>query len=207
MHEQLSDYVVPMIAGLVFIAVMSRVQDTVRLALNAVLVVGASGVYMSGGLGMWELVYATLAGARARVLRAAFLLRDRHRLALSRGLGQRAPPVRQPDLAVYAELVTGLPDLRHCDRRVVSVRSDAAVYTRSHVRARADGEQRGHGVERHAHDARELTLQRLAESGRLTHAPPETPGLQGSDAANAALGYPRANCGHCHNAARPAHAE
>lgn len=58
-----------------------------------------------------------------------------------------------------------------------------------------------------AQDARELTLQRLADSGRLTHAPSETPGLQGSDAANAALSYLHAKCGHCHNAARPANAE
>jgi hypothetical protein len=59
---QLWDYAAPVIAGLIFVAIMSRVREAVRLPLNAVLVIGASGVYMSGGFGLWEVAYAMLAG-------------------------------------------------------------------------------------------------------------------------------------------------
>src|SRR5262245_58563877 len=59
---QLLDYVMPAVAAVIFIAAMSRVPGHVRLPLNAVLVIGASGVYMSGGFGVWELAYAALAG-------------------------------------------------------------------------------------------------------------------------------------------------
>ena len=62
MQLQLVDYVAPALAGLVFIAIMSRIRDAVRLPLNAAFVIGASGVYMSGGFGLWEVVYAMLAG-------------------------------------------------------------------------------------------------------------------------------------------------
>jgi hypothetical protein len=58
----LSDYLGPVFGALVFVALMSRVPEPHRKTLNAVLVIGASGVYMSGGFGGWELVYALLAG-------------------------------------------------------------------------------------------------------------------------------------------------
>lgn len=62
MDLQLAEYLGPGIAGLIFIVLMSRVRDEVRLPLNAVLVTGASGVYMSGGFGLWEVAYAMAAG-------------------------------------------------------------------------------------------------------------------------------------------------
>jgi uncharacterized protein DUF6010 len=51
-------YVVPVLIGLAFVAVMSLVRDPAsRLRLNAVVAVGASGTYLSGGtFGAWELV-------------------------------------------------------------------------------------------------------------------------------------------------------
>jgi hypothetical protein len=51
------DIIGPVLAACVFVVMMSRVREPVRLRLNAVLVAGASGVYLSGGLGVWELVY------------------------------------------------------------------------------------------------------------------------------------------------------
>ena len=59
---QLSDYVGPIIGALIFCAIMSRVAEPQRRTLNAILVTGASGVYMSGGFGGWELAYALVAG-------------------------------------------------------------------------------------------------------------------------------------------------
>lgn len=59
---QWPDYVGPVFAALIFVAIMSRVAEPQRRTLNAVLVTGASGVYMSGGFGAWELVYALIAG-------------------------------------------------------------------------------------------------------------------------------------------------
>ena len=41
----------------VFVLLMSRVAEPARRNLNAVLVGGASGVYLSGGFGVWELAY------------------------------------------------------------------------------------------------------------------------------------------------------
>jgi hypothetical protein len=51
------DIIGPVLAACVFVAVMAQVKEPVRLRLNAILVAGASGVYLSGGLGVWELVY------------------------------------------------------------------------------------------------------------------------------------------------------
>jgi len=58
----LLDYLAPAVMGLVFIVAMSRVPERVRLPLNAAAVIGASGVYMSGGFGLWEVAYAMLTG-------------------------------------------------------------------------------------------------------------------------------------------------
>jgi hypothetical protein len=52
------DMVGPAAAAIVFVLVMSSVKEPSRRHLNAILVAGAGGVYMSGGLGAWELVYA-----------------------------------------------------------------------------------------------------------------------------------------------------
>jgi hypothetical protein len=51
------DYIGPMIGAGVFVLVMSLVREPARRTFNAVLIAGASGVYMSGGFGVWELVY------------------------------------------------------------------------------------------------------------------------------------------------------
>jgi hypothetical protein len=55
------DWVGPALGAAAFVALMSRVPEPARHRYNAVVVVGASGVYLSGGLGAWELVYAGLA--------------------------------------------------------------------------------------------------------------------------------------------------
>ena len=59
------DYVGPVVAAIVFILIMSRVKEPARRSVNAILVAGASGVYMSGGLGLWELLYAAVGGTVA----------------------------------------------------------------------------------------------------------------------------------------------
>lgn len=55
-----ADVLQPVIGALVFVFVMSLVREPMRRTLNAVLVAGAGGVYLSGGLGPWELVYPAL---------------------------------------------------------------------------------------------------------------------------------------------------
>jgi hypothetical protein len=53
------DILGPAIGAGVFILGMSRVREPVRLKLNAVLVAGAAGVYMSGGgFGLGEVAFA-----------------------------------------------------------------------------------------------------------------------------------------------------
>jgi len=55
------NYVAPVIAAVVFVLVMSLVREPARLTLNAVFVAGASGTYLSGGFGLWELLYPVIA--------------------------------------------------------------------------------------------------------------------------------------------------
>jgi hypothetical protein len=50
------DYVGPVIGAVVFVVVMSLVKEPGRQTCNAILVAGASGVYLSGGFGPWELI-------------------------------------------------------------------------------------------------------------------------------------------------------
>ncbi len=57
-----ADYLGPAAGGLLFILVMSLVKEPARRNFNAVFVAGASGVYLSGGLGVWELPYPAVAG-------------------------------------------------------------------------------------------------------------------------------------------------
>ena len=54
------DYVGPVIGAVVFVVVMSLVKEPGRQTFNAMLVAGASGVYLSGGFGPWELVYPAI---------------------------------------------------------------------------------------------------------------------------------------------------
>jgi hypothetical protein len=58
----LADWVGPAAGALVFIAIMSRVREPARRNYNAIFVAGASGVYLSGGFGLWELLYTAVAG-------------------------------------------------------------------------------------------------------------------------------------------------
>jgi hypothetical protein len=55
------DYVGPAIGAVVFILLMSLVPEPTRRKLNAILVAGAGGAYVSGGLGPWELLYTAAA--------------------------------------------------------------------------------------------------------------------------------------------------
>lgn len=51
------DIIVPVVIGLVFVAVMSLIPEPRRRHVNAVLVGGAGAAYLSGGgLGYWELL-------------------------------------------------------------------------------------------------------------------------------------------------------
>jgi len=58
----MADVVGPFVASIVFVVVMSLVKQPARRTYNAILVAGASGVYLSGGFGLWELLYAAVAG-------------------------------------------------------------------------------------------------------------------------------------------------
>jgi len=55
------DYVGPAVGAVVFVLIMSRVAEPSRRTFNAIFVAGASGVYLSGGLGPWELLYPAIA--------------------------------------------------------------------------------------------------------------------------------------------------
>ena len=57
------DYVGPALGALLFVAVMSLVAEPTRRTLNAIILAGASGVYLSGGFGVWELVYPVIGTA------------------------------------------------------------------------------------------------------------------------------------------------
>jgi hypothetical protein len=55
------DYAGPVIAATLFVLVMSLVPEPTRRTFNAILVAGACGVYLSGGFGVWELLYPAVA--------------------------------------------------------------------------------------------------------------------------------------------------
>jgi hypothetical protein len=57
-----TDFAGPAGAAIVFVLFMSLVREPARRSYNAVLLAGASGVYLSGGFGAWELAYAAVAG-------------------------------------------------------------------------------------------------------------------------------------------------
>ena len=57
----LMDVLGPAIGASVFVVTMSMVREPTRGTLNAVLVAGASGVYLNGGFGVWEIVYPVVA--------------------------------------------------------------------------------------------------------------------------------------------------
>jgi hypothetical protein len=56
------DFVGPVIGALVFVVIMSLVSEPARRTINAIIVAGASGAYLSGGgFGMWEVAFPVLA--------------------------------------------------------------------------------------------------------------------------------------------------
>ena len=57
----LIDALGPAFGAAVFVLLLSLVQEPTRKTLNAIFVAGASGVYLSGGFGVWELLYPAIA--------------------------------------------------------------------------------------------------------------------------------------------------
>jgi hypothetical protein len=55
------DYIGPVVASLLFIASMGVVTEPARRTLGAIVLAGAGGVYLSGGFGVWELLYPAVA--------------------------------------------------------------------------------------------------------------------------------------------------
>ncbi len=55
------DYFGPAISAVGFVLAMSLVPEPTRRKFNAVFAAGASGVYLNGGFGVWELLYPALA--------------------------------------------------------------------------------------------------------------------------------------------------
>jgi len=49
------DSVGPALGAVVFVAALSLVAEPARRTVNAIILAGASGVYLSGGFGLWEL--------------------------------------------------------------------------------------------------------------------------------------------------------
>src|SRR3989442_11425384 len=65
------DYIGPALGALLFVAVMSLLAEPTRPTLNAIILAGASGGYLSGGFGLWEISYpGTGAAGWLRALRA-----------------------------------------------------------------------------------------------------------------------------------------
>src|SRR4029453_14940031 len=56
-----TDYIGPALGAVIFVLVMSLVKEPTRRTFNALFVAGASGVYLSGGFGPWELLYPAIA--------------------------------------------------------------------------------------------------------------------------------------------------
>jgi Family of unknown function (DUF6010) len=54
------DYVGPAIGAALFVLAMSFMKEPARRSFNAIFVAGASGVYLSGGFGVWELLYPAI---------------------------------------------------------------------------------------------------------------------------------------------------
>ena len=55
------DYVGPAVSAAIFVLVMSLVKEPACRTLNAIFAAGATGVYLSGGFGAWELLYPAMA--------------------------------------------------------------------------------------------------------------------------------------------------
>jgi len=55
------DYIGPALGAAVFVLIMAFVREPTRRTFNVVLAAGATGVYLNGGFGAWELLYPVLA--------------------------------------------------------------------------------------------------------------------------------------------------
>jgi Family of unknown function (DUF6010) len=55
------DYAGPLFCAALFVVAMSQVKEPARRTLNAIFAAGATGVYLSGGFGPWELLYPAIA--------------------------------------------------------------------------------------------------------------------------------------------------
>ena len=55
------DYIGPVIGAGLFVFIMSLVPHPARRNFNAIFAAGAMGSYLSGGFGIWEVVYLALA--------------------------------------------------------------------------------------------------------------------------------------------------
>jgi len=62
---QLTDYVIPPVAAVLFMVAMSLLKEPTRRHGNAILAAGAASAYLSGGLGPWELIYPVVGGVVA----------------------------------------------------------------------------------------------------------------------------------------------
>jgi hypothetical protein len=58
----MSDYVGPVVGAVVFVVLMGIIREPTRRTVNAVIVAGATGAYISGGgFGVWELLFPFVA--------------------------------------------------------------------------------------------------------------------------------------------------
>ena len=57
---QLLDWVGPTLGAVAFVLIMSVLREPTRRTFNAVFAAGAAGVYLSGGLGMAELLFPAI---------------------------------------------------------------------------------------------------------------------------------------------------
>jgi hypothetical protein len=58
----ITDYLGPVVAAVLFVVIMSLVREPTRRNINAIIVAGASGAYLSGGgFGVWELLFPVVA--------------------------------------------------------------------------------------------------------------------------------------------------
>ena len=91
----LIDYIGPIVSAAVFVTVMSLVKEPSRRTFNAIFAAGATGVYLSGGFGPWELLYPAIA-MPVVIFRASFVSSHRNRMDHALLLGHRAPSVGNP---------------------------------------------------------------------------------------------------------------
>jgi Family of unknown function (DUF6010) len=55
------DWLAPIAPALIFVVIMSLVAEPSRQRFNAIFVAGAGAAYLSGGLGIWEFVFTSIA--------------------------------------------------------------------------------------------------------------------------------------------------